>query len=178
MALRAFWRGAASRIASPLTRRIILLNIGGLFALLVGFLYLNQFREGLIDARIQSLQTQGEIMAAAIAASATVDTDAITVDPEKLLKLAPGQSYGVDEESRPGPGVLDQSRPGRAAAAAPGLPTRTRARIYDRDGYMLLDSRSIAARSTILRNDLPRRGRTREARAGWTGCAISSRAGS
>jgi two-component system sensor histidine kinase ChvG len=155
VALRAFWRGAVSRLASPLTRRIILLNLGGLFALLIGFLYLNQFREGLIDARIQSLETQSEIIAAAIAASATVDTDAITVDPEKLLKLAPGQSYGVDEESKPG---LEFSiNPDRVGPLLRRLvsPTRTRARIYDRDGYMLLDSRSIAARANILRNDLP-----------------------
>ncbi len=155
VALRAFWRGAVSRFASPLTRRIILLNLGGLFALLIGFLYLNQFREGLIDARIQSLQTQSEIIAAAIAASATVDTDAITIDPEKLLKLAPGQSYGLDEETTPG---LEFSiNPDRVGPLLRRLvsPTRTRARIYDRDGYMLLDSRSIAARSNILRNDLP-----------------------
>jgi two-component system, OmpR family, sensor histidine kinase ChvG len=155
VALRAFWRGAVSRFSSPLTRRIILLNLGGLFALLIGFLYLNQFREGLIDARIQSLQTQSEIIAAAIAASATVDTDAITIDPEKLLKLAPGQSYGVDEETTPG---LEFSiNPDRVGPLLRRLvsPTRTGARIYDRDGYMLLDSRSIAARSNILRNDLP-----------------------
>jgi len=155
VALRAFWRGAVSRFASPLTRRIILLNLGGLFALLIGFLYLNQFREGLIDARIQSLETQSEIIASAIASSATVDTDAITVDPEKLLKLAPGQSYGVDEETKPG---LEFSiNPDRVGPLLRLLvsPTRTRARIYDGDGYMLLDSRSIAARANILRNDLP-----------------------
>ena len=34
-------------------------------------------------------------------------------------------------------------------------PTKTRARIYDRDGYLLLDSRSLTSRSTILRFDLP-----------------------
>jgi two-component system sensor histidine kinase ChvG len=155
VALRAFWRGAVSRFASPLTRRIILLNLGGLFALLIGFLYLNQFREGLIDARIQSLETQSEIIASAIASSATVDTDAITVDPEKLLKLAPGQSYGVDEETKPG---LEFSiNPDRVGPLLRLLvsPTRTRARIYDGDGYMLLDSRSIAARANILRNELP-----------------------
>jgi two-component system sensor histidine kinase ChvG len=155
VALRAFWRGAVSRFASPLTRRIILLNLGGLFALLIGFLYLNQFREGLIDARIQSLETQSEIIASAIASSATVDTDAITVDPEKLLKLAPGQSYGVDEETKPG---LEFSiNPDRVGPLLRLLvsPTRTSARIYDGDGYMLLDSRSIAARANILRNDLP-----------------------
>ena len=155
VALRAVWRGVVSRFASPLTRRIILLNLGGLFALLIGFLYLNQFREGLIDARVQSLQTQSEIIAAAIAASATVDSDAITIDPEKLLKLAPGQSYGVDQETTPG---LEFSiNPDRVGPLLRRLvsPTRTRARIYDRDGYMLLDSRSITARSNILRNDLP-----------------------
>jgi two-component system sensor histidine kinase ChvG len=155
VAMRSFWRGVLSRLASPLTRRIILLNLGGLFALLLGFLYLNQFREGLIDARTQSLETQGEIIAAAIASSATVDTDAITIDPERLLKLAPGQSYGVTEETRPG---LEFSiNPDRVGPLLRRLvsPTRTRARIYDRDGYLLLDSRSIAARSNILRDDLP-----------------------
>jgi two-component system sensor histidine kinase ChvG len=81
-------------LSSRLTRGIVVLNLGGLVALLGGFLYLNQFREGLIDARVQSLQTQGEIITAAVAASATIDTDAI--DPEKLLKLAPGESYSAD----------------------------------------------------------------------------------
>ncbi len=158
VALRAFWRGAASRFSSPLTRRIILLNLGGLVALLIGFLYLNQFREGLIDARIQSLQTQSEIIAAAIAASATVDADAITIDPEKLLKLAPGQSYGVNDEATP---ALEFSiNPDRVGPLLRRLvsPTRTRARIYDRDGYMLMDSRSLSARSNILRFDLPPQG--------------------
>ena len=63
----------------------ILLTIVGLLILLGGMLYFNQYREGLIDARVQSLTTQAEIIAAAIASSATVDADAITIDPEKLL---------------------------------------------------------------------------------------------
>ena len=66
--LRGLTRIASGRFASPLARRIVFLNLGGLAALLIGFLYLNQFREGLIDARVQSLQVQGEIIAAAIAA--------------------------------------------------------------------------------------------------------------
>ena len=163
--LRQTWRGAVLRFASPLTRRILFLNLGGLVALLLGFLYLNQFREGLIDARIQSLQTQSEIIAAAIASSATVDTDAITIDPEKLLKLAPGQSYGVDEETSP---AMEFSiNPDRVGPLLRRLvsPTRTRARIYDRDGYMLLDSRSITARANILRYDLPPAGQ--EEKPGW-----------
>jgi two-component system sensor histidine kinase ChvG len=153
--LRGFLRALVSRFSSSLTRRIVVLNLGGLVALLLGFLYLNQFREGLIDARVQSLQTQAEIIAASVAASATVDTDSITIDPEKLLQLAPGESYGLADDSAPS---LEFSiNPERVGPVLRRLasPTRTRARIYDRDGYLLLDSRSLTSRSNILRFDLP-----------------------
>jgi len=151
---RRLGRTIQSHLSSSLTRRIVVLNLGGLVALLAGFLYLNQFREGLIDARVQSLQTQGEIIAAAVAASATVDTDAITIDPEKLLKLAPGQSASAGD----GPSTLEFSlNPERVGPLLRRLvsPTRLRARIYDRDGYLLLDSRSVSGHSNILRFDLP-----------------------
>ena len=144
-----------ARLGSSLTRRIVVLNLGGLVALFVSFLYLNQFREGLIDARVQSLQTQSEIIASAIAASAAVETDAITIDPEKLLQLAPGESYGAEGDYDP---LLEFSiNPERVGPVLRRLvsPTRTRARIYDREGYLLLDSRSLAARSNILKFDLP-----------------------
>ena len=155
MRLRGLSRAALSRLSSSLTRRIVVLNLGGLVLLLCGFLYLNQFRAGLIDARIQSLQTQGEIIAAAVAASATVETDAITVDPEKLLQLAPGQSYGPGDD--PAVSTEFSISPERIGPVLRRLvsPTRTRARVYDRDGYLLLDSRSLAERSNILRYDLP-----------------------
>ncbi len=50
--LRRLMRSLSARFSSSLTRRIVVLNLGGLVALLIGFLYLNQFRQGLIDARI------------------------------------------------------------------------------------------------------------------------------
>ena len=159
--VRQLWRALMARFSSSLTRRIIVLNLGGLFALLIGFLYLNQFRAGLIDARLQSLRIQSEIIAAAIASSATVETDSIAIDPEKLLRLAPGQSYGPSDETSPS---LEFSiNPDRIGPLLHRLvsPTRTRARVYDRDGYMLLDSRSLTSRSTILRADLPPVGRSR-----------------
>ncbi len=155
--LRRFLSSIGARLSSSLTRRILVLNIGGLVALLVGFLYLNQFRAGLIEARVQSLQTQGEIIAAAVAASATVETDALALDPEKLLQLAPGQIYGRDENET---GLEFSINPERIGPVLRRLvsPTRTRARIYDRDGYLLIDSRSLTARSNILRFDLPAAG--------------------
>jgi two-component system sensor histidine kinase ChvG len=152
--IRSAARSVASHMSSSLTRRIVVLNLGGLVALLVGFLYLNQFREGLIDARLQSLQTQAEIIAAAVAASATVETDSITLVPEKLLQLAPGESYIPADDN--GSSLEFSLNPERVGPVLQRLasPTRTRARIYDRDGYLLLDSRSLSSRSNILRSDL------------------------
>ena len=98
--LRQFWQFLVAQSSSSLTRRIVSLNVAGLLALVIGILYLSQFRAGLIDARAQSLLVQGEIIAAAIAASATGDTEpgTITVDPDKLLELKPGESYGPPED--------------------------------------------------------------------------------
>ncbi|MBO0734724.1 MAG: stimulus-sensing domain-containing protein, partial [Methylocapsa sp.] len=152
--LRGVARAVRARLSSPLTRRIVLLNLGGLAALLAGLIYLSHFREGLIDARINSLQVQAEIIAAAIAASATVETDSIAIDPEKLLQLSPGESYAPGDETSPS---LEFSiNPERIGPVLHRLasPTRTRARIYDRDGYLLLDSQSLTSRSNILRFDL------------------------
>lgn len=155
LALRRGLRAVSSRAASSLTRRIVVLNLAGLVALLVGFLYLNQFREGLIESRVQSLLTQGEIIAGAIAASATVETDAITIDPDKLLQLQAGESAGIAEDP------LDFSiNPEKVAPLLRRLvtPTKTRARVYDKDGMLTLDSRNLYSRGDILRLDLPRLG--------------------
>jgi two-component system sensor histidine kinase ChvG len=139
---------------SSLTRRIVSLNLAGLIALVSSILYLSQFRAGLIDARAQSLLVQAEIIAGAIAASATVETNAITVDPDRLLDLKPGESYGPSEDALSG---LDfPINPERVAPVLRRLisPTKTRARIYDRDGVLTLDSRSLYGRGDVLRFDL------------------------
>src|SRR6202142_949498 len=94
---RVAWRFLTARFSSSLPRRIVVLNLGGLVVLVVGFLLLDQFRADLIEARIQSLTIQADIIAAAISASATGDTDSITIDPDKLLQLAPGQSVAPRE---------------------------------------------------------------------------------
>ncbi|MBB6309965.1 sensor histidine kinase [Xanthobacter tagetidis] len=148
-------RFVAFKSFSSLTRRIVLLNLAGLCALVSGILYLSEFRAGLIDARVQSLMVQGEIIAAAIASSAQVETNAITLDPERLLELQAGESYGPSEE-----GFSSFEFPINPERVAPVLrrlvgPTGTRARIYDRDGQLLLDSRSLYSRGEILRFDLP-----------------------
>ena len=153
--LRGWGLLLAQRASSSLTRRIVVLNLAGLVALLVGFLYLNQFRQGLIEARVQSLLTQGEIIAGAVASSATIETDTITIDPDRLLQMQTGETERLDDESF---SPLEFSiSPERVAPLLRRLvtPTRTRARIYDREGALLLDSRSLIARGDILRFDLP-----------------------
>jgi two-component system sensor histidine kinase ChvG len=141
--------------SSSLTRRILSLNLAGLIALVAGVLYLSQFRAGLIDAQAQSLLVQGEIIARAIAATGTSDSNGITIDPDRLIDLKPGETFGPSEDILSG---LDfPIDPTRVAPVLRGLisPTKTRARIYDRDGVLLLDSRDQIARGDVLRFDLP-----------------------
>ncbi len=150
------WQFFIVQSFSSLTRRIVVLNVAGLLALSIGITFLSQFRAGLIDARVQSLLVQGQIIAGAIAASATVETDSsITIDPDKLLELHPGESYGPSEDALYG---FDfPINPERVAPVLRRLvsPTKTRARIYDRDGVLLVDSRSLFGRGDVLRFDLP-----------------------
>ncbi len=153
--LRSVWQFFVSQSFSSLTRRIVFLNLTGLVALVVGVLYLSQFRAGLIDARVQSLLVQSEIIAGAIAASATVETDSITIDPDRLLELQAGESYGPADDALSG--IEFPINPERVAPVLRRLvsPTKTRARIYDRDGVLILDSRNLYGRGDVLRFDLP-----------------------
>ena len=129
--------------------------MAALIVLLSGILFLNQFRDSLIEAREESLLTQGEIIAAAISAQASVDTDSITIDPERLLELQAGEStYPMESETE------NLDFPINPEDVAPVLrrlisPTRTRARIYDRDGLIILDSDRLYSGGQILRYDLP-----------------------
>ena len=153
--VRSAWAFFVTQSFSSLTRRIVFLNLTGLVALVIGILYLSQFRAGLIDARAQSLLVQGEIIAGAIAASATVETDSITIDPDRLLELQAGESYGPSDEALSG--IEFPINPERVAPVLRRLvsPTKTRARIYDRDGVLILDSRNLYGRGDVLRFDLP-----------------------
>jgi two-component system, OmpR family, sensor histidine kinase ChvG len=143
-------------VFTSLTRRIIFLNLVALIVLVGGIIYLNQFREGLIDARVSSLVTQGQIIASAIAADATVDdTDSINVDPNKLLDLEAGQSLSPSDQSSES--IDFAINPEQVAPILGRLisPTMTRARIYDRDGTLLVDSEHLYSRGQVLTFDLP-----------------------
>lgn len=141
---------------SSLGRTIFVGNMFGLVILVLGILYLNQLRAGLVGAKVESLQTQGEIIAGAIAASATADTEKIIVDPESLLEtgneapLFQGDAFAVPDFP------ID---PERVAPILRRLvqPTGTRARIYDSDQTLIIDSRRLYSSDAILRPELPPR---------------------
>ena len=160
------FKAVRDNLFSSLTRRIVILNMVALTILLGTILYMNQFREGLIDAKIESLLTQGRIIAGAIAGSATASPDAITIDPEKLLELKAGESL------QPRLDPLDNLRyPINPEQVAPVLralikPTLTRARIYDPDGVLVLDSRFLYSGGQIQSFDLPPVG-GEEPEIGW-----------
>ena len=137
-----------------LASRIVMFNILGLIILTAGILYLNQFQKGLSEARITSLRTQGEIIAAAVAGSATLDTDAITIDPDRLLELQAGEEIDPAEEE-----VDSLDFPLNPERVSPFLRhllagADVVARIYDRDGVLVVNSADLFGQSDILSFDL------------------------
>jgi two-component system sensor histidine kinase ChvG len=124
-----------------LARRIFVSNLLGLFVLLGGILWLSHHNAWLISAKRESLRIQGEIIAAAIAADPRIERDRIAFDPERLPEMeAPRAPYRDDRFAayelslRP-----DHVGPVLRRLIQPAEHT-TRARIYDRDGELVVDT--------------------------------------
>jgi len=84
---RRGWRFFVTPTFSGLTRRLLFLHVAGPLPPVAGILHPLQFPARLLVPPAPSLLVQGEIIAGALAASATVETNAITIDPDKLLEL-------------------------------------------------------------------------------------------
>ena len=149
-------RGLLHRLGPQrLTSRIVLLNLLGLVVLVIGILYFNQFRQGLIDARVQSLTTQAQIIAAAIAGSATADTGSIVINPDSLDDNSDATTPDADQL-----GALDF--PINPETTGPVLRrllanTTIRGRIIDPDGNLVIDSRFLYGGGDIIQTDLQSR---------------------
>jgi len=103
---------------SRLGRLIIALNLLGLAILIAGALILNELRRGLVNARIDSLTTQGELMATIIDQAATVGEPSPAMDPvyaSQVLQLLSN-------------------------------PKIQRARLFDAEGRLIADSDWVADR--------------------------------
>ena len=102
---------------SPLTRRILAVNVLALALLAGGFLYLGKYQASLVGQQIESLKTQGQVLAAALGENAVWDS---ADEGEVLLPDLARQTLRRLVE-----------------------PTRTRARLFDMKGEIIADSRVL-----------------------------------
>lgn len=124
---------------SPLTRQILAVNFVGLGLFAAGALYLNQFRSGLIETRIQSLVTQAEIIAGAIAQTSARGPAATRVNPVIAAQIV------------------------RRIV----LPTQTRARLFNVEGTLVVDSRDLVFPRPVRSYALPQPGEGDVATQSW-----------
>src|SRR5215831_16851550 len=125
-----------------LQRRIILANTIGLAILLGGSRIIKKKNAWLIDAKRESLRAQGEIIAAAIAANASLETGRIVLDPDRLPEIEGSKSPFRDD----GFAALQLSiAPERVTPILKRLvpATDTRARVYAHDGTLIIDTAQL-----------------------------------
>ncbi len=135
-----------------LLRRILVSNLIGFFILVGGILYLGWFHTWLIDAKVDALKTQGKIIADAIATNAKVERGRIVMDPNKISDGQSARSAYRDD----GFAALELSiDPAQVTPIVRKLirPTDTRARIYARDGTLIVDTARTLAHWRSLRNE-------------------------
>lgn len=106
-------------LISPLTRRILTVNLIALGTLVAGLLYLGEYRRSLIKNELASLQVQAEMFAAALGEGAVVS------DTPTGQYLVSDIAYQITRR-------LAQT-------------TGTRARLFRADGVMIADSRRLGA---------------------------------
>jgi two-component system, OmpR family, sensor histidine kinase ChvG len=114
---------------SPITRRILAINVFALAVLVVGLLYVGQYRQGLIDNEIAALNIQAELFAAA------------------LGETAVGKS-GTDQRL-----IAERAR---QIVRRMSITTGTFAQIILADGNVLTDSRLLGGRGGVVQvEELP-----------------------
>jgi two-component system, OmpR family, sensor histidine kinase ChvG len=141
-------------ISRTLQRRIIFANTIGLAILLGGIFYLSQYHAWLIDAKRESLRAQGDIIAAAIAANASIETGRLVLDPDRLPELEGARSPFRDD----GFAALQLSiAPERVTPILRRLlpSADTRARVYAQDGTLIIDTAQLLARGQLARGASP-----------------------
>ncbi len=150
---RRFLKHVRISAFSSLTQRIVFLNIAALLVLAAGILYLDQSRRDIIATRTQSLKVQGEIIAGAIASAANVDTGTLMIEPERLFDLNAGEAGSAFENT-----LFQQDfsiNPERVTPILRRLvtPTGNRARIFDQEGILIIDTDNLYSRGDVLRFD-------------------------
>jgi two-component system sensor histidine kinase ChvG len=135
---------------TSIARRIVVLNMLALVVLVGGILYLNQFRAGLIENRRDSLLEHGKIISLALAEKANAEADRGQSSDFEIQMPAVSAGDSVDNLAF-ALNVETVTPIIRQVDKATGI----RARVYDRDGVLLADSKRLYSRGEVLRFDLP-----------------------
>lgn len=139
-------------VSASLLRRILVANLAGLSVVIGGIFYFSEHNVWLIEAKRESLRVQGEIIAAAIASDARVEPGRLIIPTDSL----PGM------DTQPQPRIDDaftahelSIRPERVAPILRRLiqPTKRRARVYSRDGTLVMDSATLLMRGNLNRHE-------------------------
>lgn len=137
-------------VSASLARRIFISNLLGLVVLVGGVLWLSQHQALLISAKVESLKIQGEIIAAAIASNASIDTDRLAFEQDRLPEADGRRMLHRDD----GFAAMELSlRPDRVGPVLRRLilpAHNTRARIYTREGTRIFDSSEMVGSAMIV----------------------------
>ena len=138
-------------IAGSLWRRILVASVAGLVVMIGGILYASENNTWLIDAKRESLRVQGEIIAAAIAGDARVETGRLVIHTD------PTEEQAADDPPEDDAFAAHELsiRPERVAPILRRLiqPTTRRARVYSRDGTLVMDSATLLKRGQLSRHE-------------------------
>jgi len=104
-------------LLSPLTGRILIVNLLALAVLLAGLLFLGRYEQNLITSEVEALQTQGQIFAEALAEGAYIT-----------------RANGTTELQR----AIASTMLRRLV-----MPTKNRTRLFDHNGHLVADSRTL-----------------------------------
>lgn len=138
------------KIPISLSKRIIILNLIALLMLVFGILYLNQFRQGLIDAKIEALKTQSQII------SNTISTSATSSKRTNLFLLDPNIDNGLGFDQR----IIQYRNYTINKKLLEDIifkliiPEKIRAQVYDSNNKQMHDSNEFFLRKNIKKNNL------------------------
>jgi len=114
---------------SKLTLRVLAINVLALAILVAGLLYLGQYEERLIQSELDSLRVEAQIFAGALSESA------IDQNPDALHQVL------IPERTRPMVRRLNES-------------TESRTRVFDAQGALVADSRSLGGPGGLIEIEL------------------------
>ena len=113
---------ADRRPTSSLTRKLLAINLVPLAVFLVGVLYLDNYREGLIAAKVDSLSAHGQVIAGALGETVV--------------------AVGLDDITQP-PITHIMATQARSLVRRVMVTDGTRARLFQTTGEMIADSRQL-----------------------------------